>query len=58
MLSLLLPVGAQHLPVEERRILEGEIVRKCLARSDKQCSFVEHRHYKVCLCVRKRHAHR
>lgn len=37
----------QHLPVEERRVLEGEIVRKCLARSDKQCSFVEHRSYKA-----------
>eukprot|EP00803_Ostreobium_quekettii_P004643 evm.model.scf_3584.1 EVM.evm.TU.scf_3584.1 scf_3584:1358-6782(-) len=35
------------LAVEERRVLEGEIVRKCLARSDKQCSFVEHRNYKV-----------
>lgn len=39
---------AQHVPVEERRVLEGEIVRKCLARSDKQCSFVEHRNHKVC----------
>lgn len=28
-------------------MLEGEIVRKCLARSDKQCSFVEHRNYKA-----------
>lgn len=28
-------------------MLEGEIVRKCLARSDKQCSFVEHRNHKV-----------
>ena len=26
----------QSLTVEERRALEGEIVRKCLARSDKQ----------------------
>ena len=31
----------------ERRVLEGEIVRKCLARSEKQCSFVEHRNYKA-----------
>uniref|UniRef100_A0A7S1X119 AP complex subunit sigma n=1 Tax=Tetraselmis chuii TaxID=63592 RepID=A0A7S1X119_9CHLO len=37
----------QRLTVEERRVMEGEIVRKCLARSDKQCSFVEHRDYKV-----------
>ena len=28
-------------------MLEGEIVRKCLARSDKQCSFVEHRNHKA-----------
>lgn len=26
----------QRLTVEERRVMEGEIVRKCLARSDKQ----------------------
>jgi hypothetical protein len=38
---------SQHVPVEERRVLEGEIVRKCLARSDKQCSIVEHRNYKA-----------
>ncbi|KAK9835013.1 hypothetical protein WJX81_004247 [Elliptochloris bilobata] len=35
------------MAVEERRVLEGEIVRKCLARSEKQCSFIEHRNYKV-----------
>ena len=33
----------EMVPLEERRQIEGEIVRKCLARSDKQCSFVEHR---------------
>ena len=37
----------ESVPLEERRQIEGEIVRKCLARSDKQCSFVEHRNYKV-----------
>lgn len=37
----------QSLSVDERRALEGEIVRKCLARADKQCSFVEHRSFKV-----------
>lgn len=37
----------QEMTVEEKRALEGEIVRKCLARSEKQCSFVEHRNYKV-----------
>ncbi|KAL0702912.1 hypothetical protein Bca4012_059034 [Brassica carinata] len=66
----------EWLTLEERRALEGEIVRKCLARNDqqglldlidveflcssivlniyvdvlaldKQCSFVEHRNYKI-----------
>jgi len=37
----------QSMSVEERRALEGEIVRKCLIRAEKQCSFVEHRNYKV-----------
>lgn len=37
----------QSMSVEERRVLEGEIVRKCLARAEKQCSFVEHRNYKI-----------
>ncbi|XP_044980634.1 AP-1 complex subunit sigma-1-like isoform X2 [Hordeum vulgare subsp. vulgare] len=37
----------EHLSLDERRALEGEIIRKCLARTDQQCSFVEHRNYKV-----------
>ncbi|XP_078153751.1 SNARE-like superfamily protein isoform X1 [Carex rostrata] len=37
----------EHLSIDERRALEGEIVRKCLARNDQQCSFVEHRNYKT-----------
>ncbi|KAH0866949.1 hypothetical protein HID58_073971 [Brassica napus] len=63
----------EWLTLEERRALEGEIVRKCLARNDQQirfelmfeflcsyagvlagwlalneqCSFVEHRNYKI-----------
>lgn len=28
--------GDQSMTVEERRVLEGEIVRKCLARAEKQ----------------------
>ena len=32
---------------DERRALEGEVVRKCLARTDRQCSFFEHRAYRV-----------
>eukprot|EP00882_Tetradesmus_deserticola_P006744 GHRQ01007099.1.p1 GENE.GHRQ01007099.1~~GHRQ01007099.1.p1 ORF type:complete len:146 (+),score=64.83 GHRQ01007099.1:365-802(+) len=35
------------LSTDEKRALEGEIVRKCLARTDKQCSFFEHRSYKI-----------
>lgn len=31
----------------ERRQLEGEIVRRCLARGVGECSFVEHREFKV-----------
>ncbi|KAI5067909.1 hypothetical protein GOP47_0016254 [Adiantum capillus-veneris] len=37
----------EYLTLDERRALEGEIVRKCLSRSDSQCSFIEHRNYKV-----------
>uniref|UniRef100_I1J4F7 AP complex subunit sigma n=1 Tax=Glycine max TaxID=3847 RepID=I1J4F7_SOYBN len=37
----------EYLTLEERRALEGEIVRKCLARNEQQCSFVEHRNYKI-----------
>ncbi|XP_049934394.1 AP-4 complex subunit sigma isoform X2 [Nymphaea colorata] len=43
----------EYLTLEERRVLEGEIVRKCLTRTDQQCSFVEHRNYKI---VYKRYA--
>ena len=35
------------VPLEERRQIEDEIVRKCLTRSEKQCSFLEHRGLKV-----------
>lgn len=37
----------ENITTEERRALEGEVVRKCLARTDKQCSFYEHRQYKI-----------
>eukprot|EP00474_Spongospora_subterranea_P006235 CRZ06693.1 hypothetical protein [Spongospora subterranea] len=37
----------QDLTIEERVALESEIIRKCLARTETQCSFVEHRDYKV-----------
>jgi len=39
--------------IEERSALEGEIVRKCLARTENQCSFIEYQSYK---CVYRRYA--
>jgi AP-4 complex subunit sigma-1 len=35
------------LGAAERRVLEAEIVRKCLARPDKQCNFIDHRALRV-----------
>lgn len=36
-----------YMTIEERAALEAEIVRKCLARSEAQCSFIEYRAHKV-----------
>eukprot|EP00933_Yihiella_yeosuensis_P083194 TRINITY_DN97376_c0_g1_i1.p1 TRINITY_DN97376_c0_g1~~TRINITY_DN97376_c0_g1_i1.p1 ORF type:complete len:146 (-),score=21.92 TRINITY_DN97376_c0_g1_i1:159-596(-) len=36
-----------YLTVRERVTLEGELIRKCLSRSEAQCSFVEYRQYRV-----------
>ena len=36
-----------YLSISERITLEGERVRKCLSRNESQCSFLEHRQYKV-----------
>lgn len=33
--------------MDERVALEAEIIRKCLSRSELQCSFLEYRGYKV-----------
>ena len=33
--------------VRERVTLEGELIRKCLSRTEQQCSFLDHRQYKV-----------
>ncbi len=33
--------------VQERITLEGELIRKCLSRNENQCSFIEHRQFKV-----------
>mmetsp|Transcript_24802 Transcript_24802/g.43680 ORF Transcript_24802/g.43680 Transcript_24802/m.43680 type:complete len:144 (-) Transcript_24802:55-486(-) len=41
---------AQHynfLSITERATLEAELVRKCLSRTESQCSFIEYRQYKV-----------
>ncbi len=33
--------------MKERITLEGELVRKCLSRSQNRCSFLEHQNYKI-----------
>ena len=35
------------LTIEERTALESEIIRKCLSRTEMQCSFMEHRGMKI-----------
>mmetsp|Transcript_10227 Transcript_10227/g.11693 ORF Transcript_10227/g.11693 Transcript_10227/m.11693 type:complete len:174 (-) Transcript_10227:360-881(-) len=37
----------QWISMAERVALESEIIRKCLGRSELQCSFIEYRGYKV-----------
>ena len=37
----------EWISMVERSALESEIIRKCLSRSELQCSFVEYRGYKV-----------
>merc|ERR1712071_508870 len=37
----------EWISMAERVALESEIIRKCLSRSELQCSFVEYRGYKV-----------
>lgn len=37
----------EWLTIEERCALEAEIIRKCLSRTENQCSFMEYRGYKV-----------
>jgi AP-4 complex subunit sigma-1 len=33
--------------IDERLAIEGEVVRKCLGRSENQCSFFEYKTYKI-----------
>lgn len=37
----------EFLEISERVALEGELIRKCLSRSENQCSFIQYRQYKV-----------
>ncbi|KAL7550098.1 hypothetical protein ACHAWF_013328 [Thalassiosira exigua] len=37
----------EWMDMQERVALESEIIRKCLSRSELQCSFLEYRGYKV-----------
>ena len=37
----------EFLPIVQRVALESEIIRKCLSRTEQQCSFMEYRGYKV-----------
>jgi len=37
----------ERLPMDERCALEAEVIRKCLSRTETQCSFFEYRGYKV-----------
>jgi len=37
----------QYYGVDERKAMEGEIVRKCLSRNEHQCSFMEYQNYKL-----------
>mmetsp|Transcript_14389 Transcript_14389/g.21567 ORF Transcript_14389/g.21567 Transcript_14389/m.21567 type:complete len:154 (+) Transcript_14389:99-560(+) len=37
----------EWFPVQERIALEAEIIRRCLSRTEYQCSFLEYRGFKV-----------
>lgn len=37
----------ERQPMDERCALEAEVIRKCLSRTETQCSFFEYRGYKV-----------
>jgi AP-4 complex subunit sigma-1 len=43
----------ETLTLQEKNAIEGEIIRKCLARTESQCSFIEYQNYK---CVYRRYA--
>lgn len=37
----------EWFPIQERVALEAEIIRRCLSRTEYQCSFFEYRGYKI-----------
>ena len=37
----------EWVPLNERVALEGEIIRRCLGRTEFQCSFLEYRGYRI-----------
>eukprot|EP00026_Physarum_polycephalum_P016673 Phypoly_transcript_17636.p1 GENE.Phypoly_transcript_17636~~Phypoly_transcript_17636.p1 ORF type:complete len:145 (-),score=5.57 Phypoly_transcript_17636:230-664(-) len=37
----------ENVPLDKRINMEGEIVRKCLSRTDSQCFFLEYMSYKI-----------
>lgn len=43
----------ETMTIREKNTLESEMIRKCLARGEDQCSFIEFRQYK---CVYRRYA--
>ncbi|XP_064622583.1 uncharacterized protein LOC135484825 [Lineus longissimus] len=42
-------VGQYYEPTtkDDKDVLEGEVIRRCLTRGDNQCSFVEYRNFKL-----------
>lgn len=45
--------ASEFITIAAKAALEGEIIRKCLARSENQCSFLEYQTYK---CIYRRYA--
>src|SRR5579863_3660389 len=43
----------ETMTIREKNTLESEMIRKCLARGEDQCSFIEYRQYK---CIYRRYA--
>ncbi|KAM9644914.1 AP-4 complex subunit sigma-1 isoform 1-T2 [Trichechus inunguis] len=37
----------EHLEIKKRTLLESEVIKSCLSRSNEQCSFVEYKDFKL-----------